>query len=75
MHGLNGPASQSMDLVVILPISRYGYVYARRVEVAASRTGVSVDRQQWQVIVLIVRERFLDCSRWAINPECIYLFN
>lgn len=44
MHGLNGPANQSMDLVVILPISRYGYVYARRVEVAASRTGVSVDR-------------------------------
>lgn len=54
------PANQSMDLVVILPISRYGYVYARRVEVAASRTGVSVDKLLWQVIVSIVRGRFFD---------------
>lgn len=64
MHRLNGLANQSKDLVVIILISRYGYVYVRRVEVAASRRiGVSVDGLLWQVIVSIVRERFSDCSR------------
>lgn len=64
MHRLNGPANQSKDLVVIILISRYGYVHVRRAEVApAGGTGVSVDGLLWQVIVSNVRERFSDCSR------------
>lgn len=76
MQRLNGPADQSMELVVVMPMSRSGYVYARRVEVGASRrTGVSFDKLLWQVIVSILREKIFRLFERAIKPECVYLFN